>query len=1073
MTIHTLNQVRSTIIGIGGFGLHAIAHLWPRLHFTDEQRRFRNRNHTPLAKLVSHVVVLPDRRTNTIEIIRPNSQHLLGPNEVKIFWKEVTAFQKRMETGENLEPGENASQMEHCLYNAYIQAEQNAPNAPIVEFINDAFIQYFYRLEGYFVEITKFGYDEIGRISRSGILKTFENYDLRLGTQIQWQLEQAFYDLLQPYEDLTQITAYFIASLSDDVASSIIWPSAQLLKERLSDFEIQLVGLLSVGAYSPPDARLYEEASIYASLTELNQFSQKANLNNHQVPFHSSWLNKRLGTPAFNRCYLMNSTKASQAGVTDEHEVIVAIGNALELFVTANADQTIQQNLAADAFIYSQIGPFSSLGTSSHFLPIHELRDWVKRKFIAEVLEQYILQKDKEAKYSAEQYDAKKRFGISIEKIMATICANSSLKWKRNRPKKSVPKLTLDDSSLHVSLKPEYGHRPLQPSEWYRRLNHHRLKLIQDETYGERLLKMQRLAGTALSITIRRVVSEETEPYYVTNDESMQQVTLIGDNNLAIEHHFAIGIPWRNGYLAYPVAAQEMYVSDVFRTLEEEEAIEPTIQDTVLDKYRDQLIRVTHQHIIRDNKGLYNSSIWLRGIFNALQKEVRRLRVDPSKQNQFVQSWRRKRVDLEQKIGGRPRQPDGRRPIRGIVESRPLAIAIFARVCLLAIFLIFVSLNYFQQNAPDILTTQQIILFICSVILMVGSLGAGLTTYYSFQEKQLKRQAINLNRKWIEHRLNTDVYSIVQLILTQMLEATRSLYKELKFDVNMLEHERDESLRRISPTQEDLDDTPLRKAIFDKELHEQIEREDLKKFHNDISTINLWQWHGKPAFNEVHHILKSYLHLDKSHSNNGINETSNTIQPETSSRHRIWHLLLTSLEQYINSLRPPQIDYKYNIEDYITKSIEQSDDTHAFDPRDYLAQMGYLAKPFIFINEHELTNTPVSIDLLAIEQPKSTYFTDKTISNLRSDARWSTHPPQLLTTGDPFSITYLRTLHGLPIQSLSRWNQYKHSLQRLYFLDRENLVIMPEIAYQIEPSEDGMIWSFLTPILSVKDDEQE
>jgi hypothetical protein len=337
------------------------------------------------------------------------------------------------------------------------------------------------------------------------------------------------------------------------------------------------------------------------------------------------------------------------------------------------------------------------------------------------------------------------------------------------------------------------------------------------------------------------------------------------------------------------------------------------------------------------------------------------------------------------------------------------------------------------------------------------------------------------------------VNNAAEAALRRMRDSVANLLTGISRDIQAAELWRDDIMgkpddntgKRDFFSIEEQSDTILRQAIGDPELVEavgQVNRQERDKKLEEIG--NLWRWRERPAQDAVLAALRTYARGGAAAPPTGQKPGAAATaqqqppaappagpQPVASSSPPptlIWHWLEETVKRVAG--RFVQKDtYKHNIESYIAHhprsveaGVEPDGGSFAGDSSDaynYLIDMGYLAKPYIFLEEVELTQPVVAIDLLGVNREDRTRFNRQFVGDLRADHRWSTHPPRITTTHDPFSLTYLRTLHGLPARSMSRWVRYRDSFANLERRDRGLLEVLPTSAYKASADKNPSLRS--------------
>lgn len=1067
MSLNVLNQTRSTIVGIGGFGLHALLHLAPRLRFANEQRHKRDPSLPDLRQLVTYVALMPDRKTGRIGLWLPRESNLqdLEPMELRTFWQAASDFLQELERVGQPTPHERESDDRCCLREAYERHRSRQDSRRkgqrrqfLTEMVNDALIERFGR---HFRII-----DERGRegarsgsgfpVTRRRIIETFALHHPDFADELVEQLRRAHFDRDQPIEDVTQLSVYYVASMADDVAGALVWPLSHVLRRHLRGYPTDQVGLLSTGAYSPPPYRSVEEAAVFANLFDLNYLAGREWSSDGRVDpgaiadsaYEGLWPNDghqpAMTSPTLDRCYLFDSTKASGAGAADEHEAVVAIGNTLELFLVGNGEQAIQADLAAGISLDWR-SSYSAVGAANKYLPVDALQRWLQHRFQARLLDKHMLNAgdvDVERWEEEGRQQAHRELGVTVEALAERIGGAAGLRPRRGGRDTPLPRLTPTDPEQTRWDPP--GSRAwwrLPPAEWYRRLRQHHNRLTDPHTVaaGRRRLLLNLEAGTLEPFEVRsRLV--EGQPRYTRAEPPRQPIQwLYAPSSPGRGVSRAIGVPWRQGYLAVPLLDARREVRDRARELLGARLSLPRETPTALDELRNRLSEGTRRGLVSRNPGLIYTQAWLRGVIRTTAEELERLPQDDRDHRAFLDRWWERRIALERRLAGQPGDTD-RRPTHGLAQSRPTVLALLARGLLLAAFLVITVLGFIRlasgQLAPG--ATAQIVTGITLLSLLVAALPL---TLYLLRAWSVRRQAIRLWQESLDHAVTQEALQVVESVLEELLASLVLTLEGIDQDVNEARRARD-SINQPLLSATELSDTIFREAILNESLRQQVTDANVEPVDEKVRQViesdgNLWRWSDYPVADRLASVLEAYGR------NDGRTEEGS-----------VWHVLRDVLNSLVDPYIKRILPYDLNIESYISQDGAAFGDGDLrsdgrFDAQAYLITMGFLAKPFMILEEHELPQPVVSANLLGVYDREQTRFDRSITDDLRPDIRWSTHPPQLVTTRDSFSLTYLRSLHGLPLSSMLQWERYRDAFKAVGQAEQVRLAALPLSLYSV------------------------
>lgn len=185
-----------------------------------------------------------------------------------------------------------------------------------------------------------------------------------------------------PGDPFVQTTLYVIAPLFEPLTSALIWPTIAHQLNYLGQRHIaQVVGIFAAGSYATDSSRVIEDATCYAAMAELEALTglRPANLAKLTASMRQD-LGKRgtsrgslpeewLGHPLFDRIYLVDREKSNQGLARNSYELSVLVSNALQSLIAADGAAYIDEQVGIDLRNASE-RPYSLLGAAADYLPI-------------------------------------------------------------------------------------------------------------------------------------------------------------------------------------------------------------------------------------------------------------------------------------------------------------------------------------------------------------------------------------------------------------------------------------------------------------------------------------------------------------------------------------------------------------------------------------------------------------------------------------------------------------------------------------------------------------------------------
>jgi len=394
----TYNHSRAAILCFGGWGLQVLLHLAPRLQATQEQRGALNAIGPDLNKITSFGAVLPEPLLSgdgqaQFYMRRLREQSVWPPFYVERLLAELQRKQ--------LSPAEERA-------NAILTASERRAVAllrtaePMLQPMG---------YEGYSFTAPAGGLSGLGmrapaapaggqrRATRGDIFNTtltHADYAARLiETNVLDPIRQ---DNLAPDDPFVQTTLYVIAPLFEPLSSAMIWPLVGGLMARMGRRHISnVVGMFATGSYATDLTRGVEDAATYTALSELEVLTGVRKDEARRAPLESyirttpAGLADFVGERVFDRIYLLDREKANQGLAQESHELATLTANALEALIAGSGDLYIQEQLGFGIHQGGEERPYSLVGASADYVPVNQILHAVNRQEESRLVREWVL----------------------------------------------------------------------------------------------------------------------------------------------------------------------------------------------------------------------------------------------------------------------------------------------------------------------------------------------------------------------------------------------------------------------------------------------------------------------------------------------------------------------------------------------------------------------------------------------------------------------------------------------------------------------------------------------------------
>ncbi len=394
----TYNHSRAAIVCFGGWGLQVLLHLAPRLQATQEQRAALNAVGPDLNKITSFGAVLPEPLLSGDGQAQFYMRRLREETVWPPFYVErlLADLQRKQ-----LSPAEERN-------NAILTVSERRASAllraaePVLQPMG---------YEGYTFNAPAGGLAGLGmraaapspggqrRATRGDMFNTtltHADYAARLlETNVLDPIRQ---DNLAPDDPFVQTTLYVIAPMFEPLTSAMIWPLVAGLMARSGRRHIShVVGMFATGSYATDLTRGVEDAATYTALTELEVLTGIRNDEARRKALEAyirttpAGLADFVGERIFDHIYLLDREKANQGLAEESHELATLAANALEALIAGSGDLYIQEQLGFSVHTAGEERPYSLVGAAADYVPVNQILHAVNRQEESRLVREWVL----------------------------------------------------------------------------------------------------------------------------------------------------------------------------------------------------------------------------------------------------------------------------------------------------------------------------------------------------------------------------------------------------------------------------------------------------------------------------------------------------------------------------------------------------------------------------------------------------------------------------------------------------------------------------------------------------------
>ncbi len=393
---------RSVILAFGGWGLQTLLHVAPRIQAAQEQREASGYGDVNLNRITSYGLLMPppllsDAGNASFDLFQFVSDKIIPPFLIE----RVLA---------NIE--HDADPRERAVFAALTDAERRAlrllratesvfqplayDDQPFIKAVSGQMVPY---------QSSQDNEDEAPRrATRRDVFSLAAEHEDAVSRLIEsYLVDPVRQDYLSPDDPYVQTTLYVVAPLYEPLASALIWPIVAGLMQRMGRRHIsKVVGLFATGSYGLDRTRAVEDAATYAALAELEALTGVRNDGATSdrlrmlIGQGNHALQDQLGQTLFDHIYLLDREKSNQGLAENSHEIAVLAGNALEGLITGAADNYIDEQLGYGHHGVDQ-RPYSLVGAAADYVPVQQILHAVNRHEESRLVREWVLRSSPDA----------------------------------------------------------------------------------------------------------------------------------------------------------------------------------------------------------------------------------------------------------------------------------------------------------------------------------------------------------------------------------------------------------------------------------------------------------------------------------------------------------------------------------------------------------------------------------------------------------------------------------------------------------------------------------------------------
>lgn len=394
---------RAAILCFGGWGMQVMLHLLPRLQAAQEQRAALSSNPADLSRLTSFGVVMAEPLIDTHQraqfyLRQPRADQVLPP-----FYVERTLSRLVRDLPRAFDE-QTAGVLTAAEKHATLLFQASESLLQPLEVPGRAF---HLPVAGLTPTLAKVGangnghaHPRIQRATRQDMFQAALAHTVPIARLLETHLlDPIRQDDLVADDPFVQTTLYVIAPLFEPLVTALIWPLVAQFMERVGQRHVaQVTALFATGSYATDLTRPVEDATAFAALAELETLTGLQQYPDQQVTaalesalqLYAPHLREAIGRPLFDTIYLLDREKSNQGLAQSSHELAVVTANALEALIVAGGNLFVQEQLGVGVHV-GEGRAYSLIGAAGDYVPLAQVLQAVNRQEESRLVREWVL----------------------------------------------------------------------------------------------------------------------------------------------------------------------------------------------------------------------------------------------------------------------------------------------------------------------------------------------------------------------------------------------------------------------------------------------------------------------------------------------------------------------------------------------------------------------------------------------------------------------------------------------------------------------------------------------------------
>ena len=389
---------RAAVLCFGGWGMQTMLHLWPRLQATQEQRAAMGATGADLSRITSFAAIVPDPLLDAygqaqFYVRQPRLEQMPPPFYVEKLLAKLDRDQH------DAFDAQTAGMLTMAEKRTSLLLRSTDAVLKPLDYHGVGFTTAAVGLAPNADRMPQSS-PHVRRATRIDLFRTALTHAEHLARLLEIHLlDPIRQDMLVEDDPFVQTTLYIVAPLFEPLAAALVWPVIAQLMARVGHRHVaQVVALLATGSYATDLTRSVEDATAYVALSELEVLTGvRHDLQERDLAVMRTLVNSAAPALAEHVSQPLFDTiylldrEKSNQGLAQDSHELAVVAANALEALTVGGGNLLIQEQLGYSLYAGEVRPYSLVGAATDYVPIAQLLHAVNRQEESRLVREWVL----------------------------------------------------------------------------------------------------------------------------------------------------------------------------------------------------------------------------------------------------------------------------------------------------------------------------------------------------------------------------------------------------------------------------------------------------------------------------------------------------------------------------------------------------------------------------------------------------------------------------------------------------------------------------------------------------------